>query len=79
LFGINGLVDEDKAFHLHRLRYLISPGSAVLNVIDAFESGLDTALAINTFFYATLIYGASSALLRVWNRDAREEPYTRQG
>ena len=43
-----------------------------MNVIDAFESDLDTALAINTIFYATLIYGASSALLRVWNRDARD-------
>jgi len=66
--GATAFLVEDKAFHLGLWRFLISPGSVVLSVLDPFGSGLNTAIAINTFFYGTLIYSASLGLLRIWSR-----------
>jgi len=77
--GVTALLMEEKALHLHRLTYLISPGSEILNLMDGFELPLDIGLAINTCFYAFLIYETSSALLRMWNREAKQKPQTRQG
>jgi hypothetical protein len=64
--GLEALWIVDKALNLNRSRFIISPGSAALNVIPGFNSALDAALAINTIVYATLIYATSSVLLRLW-------------